>query len=98
MVRPFPEINEFELNTDRRAAEREELDERKHEQELLLEEMREERRRREEEQDKAAIAQLRHDMVHKAQPVKHYRPVTVQPSDKPLTAPQTPKFSDRLRK
>merc|ERR1719233_112187 len=30
--------------------------------------------------------------VHKAQPIRNYKPVEVKPSEKPLTLPSSPKF------
>lgn len=35
--------------------------------------------------------------VHKAQPIRHYKPVTVKRSEVPLTVPHSPNFSDRFR-
>ena len=49
----------------------------------------EERRKREEEEE---IAKIRRDAVPKAQPIRHYKPVEVHPSDKPLTQPMAPAF------
>lgn len=34
--------------------------------------------------------------VHKAQPIRHYKPVTVKRSEVPLTVPHSPNFSDRF--
>lgn len=53
------------------------------------------KRRREEEEE---VRRMRRDAVHKANPVKAFKPVTIKGSDKPLTAPQTPAFSKRLNK
>ncbi|KAJ2323544.1 Protein tpx2, partial [Coemansia sp. RSA 2673] len=49
--------------------------------------------RREEEE----IKRLRKLLVHKAQPVRHYKPVVIKPSDRPLTVPKTPQWSVRTR-
>ena len=54
----------------------------------------EERKRREEEEE---VAQLRRQAVHKAKPVRHYKPVEVLPSDKPLTQPVPPTFHNRSK-
>lgn len=35
--------------------------------------------------------------VHKAQPIRHYKPVALKKSEIPLTVPQSPNFSDRFR-
>lgn len=35
--------------------------------------------------------------VHKAQPIRHYKPVALKKSEVPLTVPHSPNFSDRFR-
>ena len=49
-----------------------------------------ERKRHEEAEE---VRRLRHEAVHRAQPVKQYRPIVIKPSDKPITEPHSPKFS-----
>jgi len=49
----------------------------------------EERRKREEAEE---ISRKRREAVPKAQPIRHYKPVEVLPSDKPLTQPMAPAF------
>lgn len=61
-----------------------------------LEEM-ERKRRLEEEEENREVARLRQQTVHKAQPVHRFKNVVIQPSDKPLTMAESPKFSDRRR-
>ncbi|KAM5134802.1 targeting protein for Xklp2 isoform 2-T2 [Mantella aurantiaca] len=87
----------FELATEKRAKERQEFERRLAEletQKCLIEE---EERRRQEEEDKEEINRIRHEMVHKAQPVRKFKPVDVKSSDLPLTVPKTPNFSDRFK-
>ena len=57
----------------------------------------EDRKRESEEED---IRILRKEAIHKAQPVPHYNPFAVLPSDKPVTAPMSPHFQcpERMRK
>ena len=50
----------------------------------------EERRQYEEELE---VQRLRREAVHKAQPVRHYMPIDIQPCNKPVTQPMSPKFS-----
>jgi hypothetical protein len=50
----------------------------------------EEKRRHEEELE---LQRLRREAVHKAKPIRHFKPIEIQPSAKPLTAPHSPKFS-----
>ncbi|XP_034447302.1 targeting protein for Xklp2-like isoform X2 [Hippoglossus hippoglossus] len=90
-------VENFELSTERRARERQEYERLVSEKEALSELMEEEQRQEEEQQQKEEITRLRQEQVHKAQPVKHYKPVLVKKSDVPLTVPHTPKFSDRFR-
>jgi targeting protein for Xklp2 len=58
------------------------------------------KRRRElekEEEQKAAVAKMRAEAVHKSQPVKRYKSVEVLPSDRPLTFAESPKFETDRR-
>ena len=80
-------MSNFELHSDRRAREREQFDLQQKQREAELESSKkqlEDKRRQDEERE---MQRLRREAVHKAQPVKHYRPVDVQPSDKPITQP-----------
>ncbi|XP_041377043.1 targeting protein for Xklp2 homolog isoform X2 [Gigantopelta aegis] len=95
--RPLVEVDEFELNTDRRAIEREEFEEHKKAREAELEAESRQQMKRKEDEEQLAIAKLRAEMIHKANPVKKYCPVQVHLSDKPLTEPMSPRFSERLR-
>lgn len=96
--RPLLEINEFNLNTNQRAKEREEFDRKIKEQEEKIDHMKKEsaeiRKIREEEE----IKKIRKETVHKANPIKHYKPVEIQASTKPITNPQSPMISRRHRK
>ena len=91
------DISDFELSTERRAEDRQEWEAYKAEKEqetAALRHAAEEQKRREEEEE---VARMRQQAVHKAQPVRKFKPVHVKPSDKPVTLPCTPKFSDRIR-
>ncbi|XP_053555846.1 targeting protein for Xklp2 isoform X2 [Bombina bombina] len=87
----------FELATERRAKERQEFERRLAETETQKQLLEEEERRRQEEQEKEEINRLRHELVHKAQPIRKFRSVEVKASDVPLTIPKSPKFSDRFK-
>lgn len=91
------EVSDFELNSDRRAVQREEFELWKKEREVELEGHRRQREQRQKEEEEAAIAKLRAEMIHRPNPVRRYNPVIVKPSDKPLTEAESPRFSDRLR-
>ncbi|XP_034551521.1 targeting protein for Xklp2 isoform X2 [Notolabrus celidotus] len=87
----------FELSTERRARERQEYEQLACEKEALRALMEEEQRREEEQREKEEVARMRHEQVHKAQPIRHYKPVALKKSELPLTIPHSPNFSDRFR-
>ncbi|KAG8002948.1 Targeting protein for Xklp2-B [Nibea albiflora] len=90
-------VEAFELSTERRARERQEYERLASEKEALRAMMEEEQRREEEERAKEEITRLRQEQVHKAQPIRHYKPVALKKSEVPLTIPHSPNFSDRFR-
>jgi len=91
------EIRDVQLNTDRRAESRLEWEKWKHEKETdaAVERCARERQRRDAEAEE--LAQARAQAVHKAQPVRRYRPMDIHPSSQILTMPESPAFSERLR-
>lgn len=93
----FADINNFELNTDQRAERRHEWETYKKVKEVELSAAQASRDRQIEEEEKQEIARKRREVVHKPEPIRKYRPVEVKSSDKPLTDPQTPRFSERLK-
>ncbi|KAI3357461.1 hypothetical protein L3Q82_015497 [Scortum barcoo] len=90
-------VEAFELSTERRARERQEYEQLASQKEALRALMEEEQRKEQEQKEKEEIARLRQEQVHKAQPIRHYKPVAVKKSEVPLTVPQSPNFSDRFR-
>ncbi|XP_033755054.1 LOW QUALITY PROTEIN: targeting protein for Xklp2 homolog [Pecten maximus] len=98
-LKPLTDVNDFELNTDKRSKTREAYDQRRKAQEAEAEALKRQRERRQEEQEKLAIAKLRAEMVPKSQPVKRFKTVEVLPSERPVTVPMSPKLStdSRLR-
>ncbi|KAM9444987.1 targeting protein for Xklp2 isoform 2-T2 [Clarias gariepinus] len=87
----------FQLSTERRAKERLEFEQALKEKESLRAQMEEQRAREQEEREKEEIARLRQEQVHKAQPIRRYKPVELKHSEMSLTVPQSPNFSDRFR-
>lgn len=88
--KPLSEISNFTLHSDRRAEERAVYELERSAKEAGLEGQRrelEERRRRQEEEE---VQKQRRAAVHRAQPVKQYKPLEVKPSTKPLTMPESP--------
>nr|XP_054748957.1 targeting protein for Xklp2 homolog [Lytechinus pictus] len=97
--KPLIEINPFNLNTDRRAVEREEFEEWKLKKELQDRESRYQQEKLKEEEERKEVERMRReDLVYRAKPIKHYKPVHVMPSLKPLTDACSPNFSDRFQK
>lgn len=90
-------VEAFELATERRAREWQEYEQLASEKEALRVRMEAEQRQEEEQREKEKITRLRKEQVHKAQPIRHYKPVAVKKSDIPLTVPESPNFSDRFR-
>ena len=91
-------MSEFALNTNHRAERREELEVSKKEREQVDEELRREREAEREREEQEAIALLRKQLVHKAQPIHRYKNVKVKPSEKPLTEAHSPAWSEMKRR
>lgn len=87
----------FQLATERRAKERQELEKKMAEVEAWKLQQLEEVRQQEEEQQKEELARLRKELVHKANPIRKYAAVEVKSSELPLTVPVSPKFSTRFQ-
>ena len=93
------DISEFELSTAKRAVKREAFEIiKKVKQDEKDDYLRQEMLRKEAE-EREEYERQRREAVHRAQPIKQYKPVNVQRSDKPLTEPMTPDFKtdSRLR-
>lgn len=92
----LPDPEPFNMSTEFRAEKRAEFERWRLEQEQVAEL---ERLHREQERlanDEREVQRRRAEAVHRANPIRHYKPVA--PRDAmPLTTPQSPKFSDRLR-
>ncbi len=89
----------MELNTDRRAEERVEFEKWKkdREQQAALQKLAAERAQQEYEEQLAKQARAEAEAHAKANPIRKYKNVRIHPSNKPLTAPATPRFSERLK-
>uniref|UniRef100_UPI00398E4CDD targeting protein for Xklp2 n=1 Tax=Pristiophorus japonicus TaxID=55135 RepID=UPI00398E4CDD len=86
----------FELATEKRAKERMEFEMYKAEKESMREKVNQERRKEIEENERAETTRLRQELVHKANPIRHYKKVEIKASEEQLTIPRTPNFSDRF--
>ena len=80
----------FKLKTHMRAGERGQFEMMKRQKETAAaeERMLEEERKFKEEQDNLVI--VRKSLVHKAQPIRNYKPMAIKRSDKKLTLPASP--------
>lgn len=87
----------FQLATEKRAKERQELEKKMAEMEAWKLQQLAEVRQQEEEQQKEELARLRKELVHKANPIRKYSAVEVKSSELPLTVPVSPKFSTRFQ-
>ena len=88
---------EFKLSTEARHAQRMQFEEQKkaREAELLAIRLDAERMRQEEEEKE--IQRMRQEAVHKANPIKRYKPVEMQHKSLSVTIPVTPKFATNSR-
>ncbi|KAJ2479469.1 hypothetical protein IWW47_006022, partial [Coemansia sp. RSA 2052] len=94
---PLTAIEEILLRTELRSEERRAYDEDRMERERIREEVMARKRLEEERREEEEIKRLRKILVHKAQPVRHYKQLVIKPSDRPLTVPKTPQWSVRTR-
>lgn len=90
--------NELELNTDKRARERREFDERIKRKEIEEEVKRQEDKRRQEENEKQMRAEQRKLAEVKARPMPKYKSLIITKATKPLTEPQSPMLSNKYKR
>ncbi|XP_061197488.1 targeting protein for Xklp2 homolog isoform X2 [Saccostrea echinata] len=96
-TKPLTDISGFELNTEHRSQKRENFEMYKKAREAQLEAAKREIERQKEEEEKAAVAKMRADAVHKPQRIKRYKSVEVLPSDRPITIAESPNFETDRR-
>ncbi|EFN80102.1 Targeting protein for Xklp2 [Harpegnathos saltator] len=87
----------LELNTDKRAKERREFDEKMKRKEMEEETKREEEKKRQQENEKQMRAEQRKLMEVKARPMPTYKSLIITKAAKPLTEPQSPALSNKYR-
>jgi len=90
-VRP----RELNLHTDLRSEERQKFDQAIKEKEAEMEAAKQQEMERREREEMMDAQKQRELTVHKAAPVRNFAPITIQPSDRPVTDPSTPNFSMR---
>ncbi|XP_062592991.1 targeting protein for Xklp2 homolog [Saccostrea cucullata] len=96
-TKPLTDISGFELNTEHRSQKRENFEMYKKAREAQLEAAKREIERQKEEEEKAAVAKMRAEAVHKSQRIKRYKSVEVLPSDRPITIAESPNFETDRR-
>ncbi|GFY74044.1 targeting protein for Xklp2 [Trichonephila inaurata madagascariensis] len=84
------EIEEFHLFTDKRASERLRLKQIKDAEEREKEKALQIQKALEEEQERLELKKLRAEIVHKANPVRQFKPVEIKPSSIHFTKPNLP--------
>jgi len=89
------EISNFNLHTDRRAEERREYEMEKKKKEVDLDSAKRQLEQRKEREQEEEVQKMRKQQVHKAQPIRGYKPVEIKPSEKPLTMPMSPRLTSR---
>ncbi|XP_069740839.1 targeting protein for Xklp2 isoform X2 [Narcine bancroftii] len=99
LIERFPSMaqEKYELATEKRAKERKDFEKRITEKEATREKLEQEKKKETEERERDETARLRQELVHRANPVRHYKKVDIKHSDQPLTVPHTPHFSERFR-
>ncbi|KAG7207289.1 hypothetical protein KM043_008959 [Ampulex compressa] len=92
-IKPLP----IELNTDKRARERREFDEKLRRKEREGEQKRQQEERDRLEKEKIETMKLRKLAEVKATPLPVYKPLVIAKSTKPLTAPQSPAWGNKAK-
>lgn len=99
-TKPLTQVEDFELHSTERAERRREWEESLRAKEAELAELQRQQQELRQLREAEELRQLRLQLVPKAQPVAHYAPVKVKPSNRPLTIPHSPALqtSHRSRK
>lgn len=99
VVRPLLTVNNVMLHSEVRSEQRAKFDAKRmrEEYEKMTENL--QRRALRAKEESKELAEYRKQLVHKAQPVHHYAPIAIRPSERPFTQPISPHFhtDDRLR-
>lgn len=98
MAKPNTKIEEFSMNSDKRAKEREVYEMHKAERDQEEEELRKQIEREREEEEKIYLKNLRKQLVHKPNPIRKYRPIEIKQSEKELTNAQSPQWHSKKRR
>ncbi|CAG8450375.1 9068_t:CDS:2 [Acaulospora morrowiae] len=89
---------EFVFHTSTRLEERKAFDDQRKIRESVAEILREQKRKEEEVRNAEEIRRLRAELVHRAQPIKHFAPLHIRPSNKRSTKAVSPMIGEKRRK
>lgn len=94
IVEPF----NIQLNSERRAEERQQYEEEQRRFEAERARQIEIEQKKKHIQDQLELMRLRKETVFKPAPVRNYKPLNIQKSSKPLTAPKSPVFRSGIKR
>lgn len=97
-AKPNTKIEEFSMNSEKRAKEREIYEMHKTERELEEEAMRKQLEKEREEEERMNLKNLRRQLVHKPNPIRKYRALEIKQSDRELTNPKSPEWQSKKRR
>eukprot|EP01104_Vermistella_antarctica_P000579 TRINITY_DN10731_c0_g1_i1.p1 TRINITY_DN10731_c0_g1~~TRINITY_DN10731_c0_g1_i1.p1 ORF type:complete len:889 (+),score=198.21 TRINITY_DN10731_c0_g1_i1:272-2938(+) len=90
-------VSDFQLNSDRRATDRQAFDDMMFQKDREAANAKKQLELQHKEHEEREIREMRRKMVHRPMPVRHYRPIAIEPSSQPLTEPMSPVFKTRRR-
>lgn len=97
-AKPNTKIEEFSMNSEKRAKEREIYEMHKTERELEEEAVRKQLEKEREEEERMNLKNLRRQLVHKPNPIRKYRALEIKQSDRELTNPKSPEWQSKKRR
>lgn len=95
--KPLTEVININFHSDTRLQERAKFDAELREKEAAREREMAEQRARKEAEEARELKKLRQSLVHKALPIKEFRPIEIHPSSKPTTMPLSPVLVTQTR-
>ncbi|CAG8690579.1 25325_t:CDS:2 [Dentiscutata erythropus] len=98
VVPPPTKPVEFFFLTDIRLEERKILDEQRKLRDMVNNALKEQKQREEMARQREEIRRLRSELVHRAQPIRHFTPIHIHPSNKRLTRAVSPLIGGKRRK
>ena len=90
------EARHVPTHTEKRLAGRKEWEEYLKQKKEETEEQKKKRQELERQEEEKEMRKLRMQTVHQAQPIRHYNPIVLQPSQQSFTIPRSPEFSERI--